>query len=136
MPVNPSDFLSLIHNAECESEIDYRNIISRGYYGMYHSVLDMLTQRPIMLADGGVHESLKEYLGSHHAKTHEPYDRREMLRLKTFLEIYKVKRQNADYQLSVDISKKEAESAIHATKNLLAKCEEMKAARPDCPTGT
>lgn len=136
MPVSPDDFLTLIQNAECETEIDYRNIISRGYYGMYHGVLDMLTQRPIMLADGGVHESLKEYLGSHHAKNNEPYDRREMLRLKTLLGIYKVKRQNADYQLGIAVSKQEAEAAIVATSKLLATCQEMKDSLPSCPTGT
>ena len=136
MPVSPDAFDTLIKDAKCETEIDYRNIISRGYYAMYHSVLDMLTQSPIMLADGGVHESLKEYLGSHHAKNYEPYERREMLRLKTLLEIYKTKRQTADYQLGQNISNKEAEAAINAADKLVTKCKEMKAAQSDSPTGT
>ncbi|WP_041942594.1 hypothetical protein [Vibrio furnissii] len=130
MPVSSKDFLSLVQsattNASCE--IDYRNIISRSYYGMYHGVLELLTKRPIPIKGVGCHESLKNYLTSYDAKRDEPYNPKDMQRLKTFLEIYKTKRKKADYDLDEEVFQNEAIAICSALDKFLKQCASMQAA--------
>lgn len=130
MPVCSKDFLSLVQNAttNANSEIDYRNIISRGYYGMYHGVLELLTKRPIPIKGVGCHESLKDYLTSYDAKQDEPYAPKDMRRLKTFLEIYKTKRRKADYDLDEEVFKNESIAVCFALDKFLQECASMQAA--------
>ncbi|MBJ6928181.1 hypothetical protein GU271_11290 [Vibrio cholerae] len=130
MPVCSKDFLSLVQSATtvANHEIDYRNIISRSYYGMYHGVLEILTKQPIPIKGVGCHESLKEYLTSYDAKRDEPFDRKDLQRLKTLLEIYKAKRTKADYELDEEICKNEAIACFNALVKFLQQCSSMKAA--------
>lgn len=129
MPVTSKDFLSLVQQAtpQATCEMDYRNVISRSYYGMYHGVLEMLTKRPVPIKGAGCHESLKDYLTSYDAKKDEPYNPKDLQRLKTFLEIYKTKRRKADYDLDEEIFQKEAVASSSALEQFLLQCSSMKA---------
>jgi ABC-type phosphate transport system auxiliary subunit len=128
MAVTSNDFLQLVKQTlpQACSEIDYRNIISRSYYGMYHGTLEMLTTQPVPIKGAGCHKSLSEYLASYDAKTCEPYDIKELRRLKTFLEINKTKRVKADYELDAEIIQNDAVASCDVLEKYLQICTDMK----------
>ncbi|EJO9909268.1 hypothetical protein ACEV90_13375 [Vibrio parahaemolyticus] len=129
MSVNAQNFNTLVKQSlsSATTEIEFRNIISRSYYGMYHGVLEILTCDPVPIQGVGCHESLKHYLVSYDAKQNEPYDKNDLRRLKTFLEIYKTLRKKADYNLDESFSSTQAKSTADSLDKFLVQCSKMQA---------
>ncbi len=66
MAVTAHDYLQYCQDSieQIESEVHYRAIVSRAYYAMYHSAIELLDNTPPNYRGMGVHASLISYLRS------------------------------------------------------------------------
>lgn len=125
MPITADELIehtySLLNSASNEAE--YRNVVSKGYYGMYHSVLSILDNAPPSVIGQGVHASLISYLKSHDVRHSERHPHRSLRALATVLAAYKEKRVIADYTLEATVDKEHAEDMAKAATRLKQKCD-------------
>lgn len=127
MPVNPEDFLNESQNllTDATSEIQYRIVISRSYYAMYHKVLSILDQAPRNYPRMGDHASLIEYLKTD-AEMDESLPFIKLKGLSYMLRQERLKRNDADYDLEDTISKSDADESIATAVRCVARCDELK----------
>lgn len=99
MSVSGDDFLNsaadFLSNAR---EIDYRNFISRGYYGMYHKISSKLKYKPNVTTSH--HSALIEYLSTPSQNKNEPYDSSKLKSLAYILKQERLFRNAADYNIN------------------------------------
>lgn len=127
MSVTGSDFLTFVTDIQstASTEIEFRNIMSRSYYSMYHSALEILKEEPPTYAGQGSHASLSTYLESNDVKTLEKHDPRSLKALSYILKQYKAKRCIADYELHETITQANATESLEAAKKFNAKCADL-----------
>ncbi|HEQ3533769.1 TPA: hypothetical protein VGS95_002085 [Vibrio parahaemolyticus] len=125
MPVTTDELVqhsqSLLNTASNEPE--YRNVVSKSYYAMYHSVLSILENQPPRYGGEGVHASLISYLESYDVKTCERHNPMSLKALAIVLAQYKDKRVIADYKLDLTVTKEQAEDIANAAARLKGKCD-------------
>lgn len=101
MSVSGDDFLNSAHEfLDKNREIDYRNFISRGYYGMYHKILSVLNYMPNV--SGSHHSALIEYLCTPSQHKNEPHDSMKLQSLGYTMKQERLYRNKADYELDCE----------------------------------
>ncbi|CAK2094318.1 conserved hypothetical protein [Vibrio crassostreae] len=127
MAVSPSDILTCTENQlnQATTESEYRNIVSRSYYSMYHSALTILAHEPPSYGGQGVHSSLISYLQSNDVKTSEVHSPSTLKALSYMLQQYKAQRVIADYYLTQNITKDNASDSVNTAKRFKQKCDEI-----------
>ncbi len=132
MPVTTNDLVqhsqSLFSTASNESE--YRSVVSKSYYAMYHSVLSILDNQPPRCNGEGVHASLISYLQSYDVKTCERHNHMSLKALAMVLAQYKDKRVIADYKLDLTVTKDQANDIVNAVTRLKDKCDSLMESPP------
>ena len=99
MSVSGDDFLNSASDFLInEREIDYRNFISRGYYGMYHKISSKLNHKPNV--NMSHHSALIEYLSTPSQNKNEPYDSLKLKSLAYILKQERLFRNKADYNIN------------------------------------
>lgn len=118
MSVSGDDFLNSAHEfLDKNREIDYRNFLSRGYYGMYHKVLSILNYMPNV--SGSHHSALIEYLSNSSQHKNEPHDSMKLKSLGYNMKQERLYRNKADYELDCkDINEKQIEVRKKTYKKL------------------
>lgn len=95
----------------CNSEVTYRAIVSRGYYGLYHKTLSIL--KHYTATTKSTHASLIKYLNDPLLHHNEPYSSSVLRELAYILRKERNSRVAADYDLSSKVfTKKYAELAV------------------------
>ncbi|WP_342609235.1 hypothetical protein [Vibrio tritonius] len=127
MPIAAKDLVEhanlLLSNSSCE--VEYRNVVSKSYYAMYHSVLSILNNKPPRYDKQGVHASLISYLQSHDIKSLEQYEPTKLKALSFMLSQYKDKRVAADYCLDLTVTKDQALEIATAAIRFKDKCDSL-----------
>lgn len=128
MPVSHNCFLvSAIESMATETEMGYRNCISRSYYSMYHSVLAILKNDIPHYTQGGVHSNLIKYL--EFSGSTEPHCSHKLKVIAYILKAAKDVRCMADYDLKcTEITKETAEDAITRANRVIDMCDKLEAA--------
>jgi uncharacterized protein (UPF0332 family) len=126
MSVSGADFYNIaVEHKALDSEIGYRNCVSRAYYSMYHSVLAILKGKIPHFATGGVHHRLIEYLVDRN--NDESHDSTKLRQLSYILKHARDLRHNADYEIdSSDITQLTAEDALNQANRVMSICEQLK----------
>ncbi|PMJ92843.1 hypothetical protein [Vibrio sp. 10N.261.55.A7] len=127
MPITPQELVDHADKIlnDSSSEVAYRTAVSKSYYAMYHSVLDILENKPPQYNGQGVHASLISYLASHDVKTSETHDANTLKSLSYILAQYKSKRALADYQLLDTVTEAHAIESLNAAKKLKSRCDSL-----------
>lgn len=127
MPTNSSEFLSSAERSFGEdSEIGFRNAISRGYYALYHEIKENLTSLPSFSRDH--HSNLIQYLKNKSENKLEPYDPMRLKSMAYKLEQQRLARNESDYDLlSCSINKEMAEQSLEEVKSIFEQWQQMKA---------
>ncbi len=122
MSVKAEDFRVVAEqNYKFETEIGYRNCVSRAYYSMYHNALELITQEIPNYTQKGVHACLLTYLAEGSAS--EPYEPKELRKLSYVLQQQRNNRFKADYDLdSEQVGKFMAEEALTACNRVKQIC--------------
>ncbi len=125
MSVSGDDFLNSAHEfLDKKREIDYRNFISRGYYGMYHKVQAVLNYMPNV--SGSHHSALIEYLSNSSQHKNEPYDSMKLKSLGYTMKQERLYRNKADYELNCEeINEKQVELCKRTYKKFNEKIEQL-----------
>lgn len=125
MSVSGDDFLNSAHEfLDKNREIDYRNFLSRGYYGMYHKVLSVLNYMPNV--SGSHHSALIEYLSNSSQHKNEPYDSMRLKSLGYTMMQERLYRNKADYELDCnDINGELVERCKKTYKKFNEKIEQL-----------
>lgn len=126
MPITSSEFLSSAERCFAEdSEVGYRNTISRAYYALYHEIKENLTSLPAYTKDH--HSSLISYLKNKSENKLEPYDPLSLKSMAYKLEQQRLARNEADYDLaSCAIDKAMAQQSLLEVKTIFSQWEKMK----------
>lgn len=126
MSVSFNDFLTsaevLLSNPD-STEIDFRNLISRSYYAVFHLSREIAASLPIP-----VDEKAYQKLGSHE-KVIIKFEKNSNSHLRKLGELIKQrrdKRANADYDIHLDIKRYETAQHFFVIKGLLTKLEALK----------
>jgi uncharacterized protein (UPF0332 family) len=124
MPIDAIEFIKIAQkNLEQNlGEIGCRTAISRAYYGMYHSCLELTgpvpRQHPLNgVFKGGSHSRLAQYM-TECAELISPENDIEVRKLGVKLKMYHKYRCDADYELSKSVTLKSAEIVISEAKNI------------------
>ncbi len=132
MSVSFNDFFTsaeiLLNNPD-STEIDFRNLISRSYYAVFHLSRDIAATLPVP-----IDEKIYEKLGSHEKVIikFEKHTEPHFQRLALLIRQRKSKRANADYDIHLHIKRAETAQHFHAVKGLLTKLEALKPVE-NCP---
>jgi uncharacterized protein (UPF0332 family) len=125
MSVSFEDFLQsaeiLLNNKESK-EIDYRNLISRSYYAVFHLGRQKAEILPLTISD----EKYRNLAS--HQKVISKYENSRDVYLKALgrqMSLLKTKRCRADYDIHVTIERKEAEKHIFAVKEVIKKLQQL-----------
>ena len=124
MSVSFNDFLNsadlLLKNKESK-EIDFRNLISRSYYAMFHlsSEIAQTLQQPKENIPKGSHEKIFHVFKSHEDKT--------LQRLADMMFTGKEQRVIADYRINKTVTRQEAAEHYFAIKGIIQKLEKYQA---------
>lgn len=122
MAITSKDFLSVAENSlAMGNEAGYRSCISRSYYGLLHSTLDMLRYCP-----NTTHAGLIDYLLVGSDRKSEPYNLMDLIKVGAVLRQQKTKRKIADYDLNMDVPETEAKLSLSASSKLVEFTHEMK----------
>lgn len=126
MPTTSQEFLSSAERCLAEdSEIGYRNAISRAYYAMYHEIKESLTCLPSFQRDH--HKNLIGYLRNKAENKLEPYDHDSLKSMAYKLEQQRRSRNEADYDLqNCMIDKAMSEQSLEEAKLIFAKWVTLK----------
>jgi uncharacterized protein (UPF0332 family) len=112
---------------EQNSEVDYRNAISRAYYAAYHAALalnDLIENHGGIKSGVGVHEQLVTKF------TNCPTSINYCMKIKSIgylLRDAKNIRRDADYFLAIDFTKEDAKEQLKTVKQILEKVAEIEA---------
>ena len=126
MSVSFKDFYTsaeiLLNNPD-STEIDFRNLISRSYYAVFHLSREISANLP-----APINEEAYRKLGSHEKVIikFEQHADRHLRKLGELIKQRKSKRANADYDINLDIKRLETAQHFYAVKDLLAKLEALK----------
>jgi uncharacterized protein (UPF0332 family) len=126
MSVSFKDFYTsaeVLLNNPGSTEIDFRNLISRSYYAVFHLSKEIAANLPVPIA-----EAAYQKLGSHEKviiKFEKHADKR-FQSLSILIKQRKSNRANADYDINLDIKRLDTAQHFHAVKGLLAKLEALK----------
>jgi uncharacterized protein (UPF0332 family) len=121
MSVVFNDFLqsaeNLLNNPDSK-EIDFRNLISRSYYALFHLSREIAETLPLSNTNSyGSHEKIiAQFDQNPRAK-----------KLAYFINQRKLARCKADYDIHEHIVRLEAAEHFHAVKDLIKKLEQLKA---------
>ncbi|MFO3773766.1 hypothetical protein [Serratia marcescens] len=103
MSVKDVEFLaSAFTSFKLDSEIGYRNAISRAYYSTYHKSLERVTKMP--KAKGSHHAALIKYLESQECIKNERYPAEILKELARSMRQLRGMRNRADYNLDTVIT--------------------------------
>ena len=126
MSVSFNDFYTsaeiLLNNPD-SMEIDFRNLISRSYYAVFHISREISANLP-----APINEETYRKLGSHEKviiKFEKHADKRYQ-KLGYLIRHRKSKRAKADYDIHLDIKRSETAEHFYAVQGLLAKLEALK----------
>jgi len=120
--MNPTDFLEAAYHLSKSAnlaEVDYRNIISRSYYAVFHQSRIFLETQKIDLAQSSSHDSVVRSLKKH--------GNREVKALGNKLDQIKKWRHKADYDLNMTISAGNARSMLKSAYALSKSIENLSA---------
>lgn len=125
MSVSGKDFLEFAEfSLDLDTEIGFRNSVSRAYYSIYHTVLDIIEGNIPNYSGGGSHSSLIKYLED--SSNPEKYDKRQLKRLSYILKQQRDLRCDADYELDIDIiTKATANDSIKQAHRIADICSEL-----------
>ena len=125
MSVTSYDFIeSAKLSFQSKTEIGFRNCISRSYYGMYHSALELIENPIPNYATGGSHHCLINYLADKHNA--EKHNKRELLKISYILRQNRDLRCDADYELESDtITFATAEDSITMSEKIVGICLQL-----------
>ncbi|WP_041689454.1 hypothetical protein [Enterobacter sp. 638] len=116
MSVGGHDFINFAEKClDFDDEIGFRNTVGRAYYGVYHEICSKLEH--CYVTDS--HEEVRKYLMSESRAKKEPFDKAELRRIGAFLHGLHVQRKWADYKLTRDMFKSDAESALNTAKEAM-----------------
>lgn len=127
MSISPSDLLS---QAEilfdfANSEADFRNVIGRSYYAVYHTALGFHQSLPSQGNEPprkvGVHADLAFRLASPTILQSDPRFARSR-NVSRHLEWLHDKRISADYRLTIDVTKEECAETLKRAKRAFEIC--------------
>ena len=126
MPTGSADFLEAADRCFAENtEIGYRNAVSRGYYALYHEIKANLTALPNFSRDH--HTNMISYLKNKSQNKLEPYDPQKLKSMAYKLEQQRLARNEADYDLaSNSINKEMAEQSLIEVKSIFSDWQQMK----------
>ena len=126
MSVSFKDFYTsaeiLLNNPD-STEIDFRNLISRSYYAVFHLSREISSNFPVPKD-----EATYQKRGSHEEviiKFEKHADKR-FQSLSYLIKQRKFKRANADYDIDLDIKRLDTAQHFYAVQGLLAKLEALK----------
>ena len=105
------------------TEIDFRNLISRSYYAVFHLSRELAANFPTTIDEAAYRKQ-----GSHEQviiKFEKHVDKR-FQKLGLLIKQRKYKRAKADYDIHLDIKRLETAQHFYAVKGLLAKLEALK----------
>lgn len=124
MSVSYHDFFksaeTLLKNAD-STEIDFRNLISRSYYAVFllsREIADKFDKSVNTDSSGGSHEKVIVKFENHPDKRLNACARA--------IRISKVNRHRADYDIHIDIKRKDSAEHFHHSKGLITKLENLK----------
>lgn len=123
MSIRGRDFLAFAeHCMDQGSEIAYRNVVGRAYYGVYHEVSSTL-EKAIFVH---THKDIRDYLIERSwLKGNEPFEKRKLISLGSRLKVMHTQRISADYNLSEDVNEVDAKAALIQAEKFMALLEEM-----------
>lgn len=125
MSVLHNDFYTaaetLLNNPN-STEIDFRNLISRSYYAVFHLSREISTHFATP-----IDEAAYRNLGSHEKviSKFEKHADKHYQKLGYLIKQRKINRNKADYDIHLDIKRQETAQHFHAVKGLLAKLEAL-----------
>ena len=126
MPISPEELLSFaedIHAKDESCEVHRRSAISRYYYAMYHKAKSILKLEPLLYTKSD-HENLIRYL-QNDARDDEDHNFRALFMLGESLRQERDRRNLADYDLDVAITKINTETSKDTAKLLFEKSDEL-----------
>lgn len=117
--VSPDDWMNSAATAsQSQQEIEYRNCISRAYYGVFHAAHAVAKKHfPGTSGDSGIH-SHKKLIGRFTSSEHAP-----ARRFGTAMHNLKLERCRADYQVDETVTMHEAIAALSEARKLCASLE-------------
>ena len=132
MPVSYDSFLEIAQDSMSkDGELWVRNAISRAYYSLYHSALQ-LTNGHIPETDsngvrlsGGVHQRFANYLCDGLAASDFSLDKEEVKRVGLALKTAHHRRVISDYKLDKKINKLDAISTIQSAQEMALKINNL-----------
>jgi hypothetical protein len=123
----PEDFLAQAIKllASAGSDIDYRLVIDRAYYGAYHAARQFEEQLPFRCQavpqKAGSHEALFQYLERPHSQL--DYGLKVISKdIAAQMRMLRPLRELASYELGENIRVDQAEEAVRAAKDIMAEC--------------
>lgn len=125
MSVSFKDFYAsaeaLLNNPD-SMEIDFRNLISRSYYAVFHLSSEIAVHFPVPINGTDYRK-----LGSHEQVIikFEKHTDKRFRTIGLLIRQRKYKRANADYDIHLDIKRLETAQHFYAVKSLLAKLEAL-----------
>jgi uncharacterized protein (UPF0332 family) len=123
MSVVFNDFLqsaeNLLNNPDSK-EIDFRNLMSRSYYGLLHLSREIAETLPLPNSENNKY-------GSHEKVIAQFEQNPKTKKFAYFLNQRKIARCKADYDIHQHIVRFEAAQHFHAVKDLIKKLEQLKA---------
>lgn len=125
MPVSSEDFLRF-SKEECiqsDSEIGFRNAISRAYYSMFHHARSVLKNGPV--DPQSPHKKLIDYLLSPDSVRLEGKESRDLRKMASMLLQRRSIRNLADYDLTKSFSCSDAQEAIEVARLFIEHCDAM-----------
>jgi uncharacterized protein (UPF0332 family) len=128
MSVSFNDFYTsaeVLLNNPGSTEIDFRNLISRSYYAVFHLSREIAAHFPIP-----INEATYQNLGSHKKVIikFENHDDKYLRKLGEVIKQSKHKREIADYDIHLNIKRLETTQHFYAIKGLLTKLKALKPA--------
>lgn len=119
MSIKDEDFFaSAITSFKLDSEIGYRNAISRAYYSTYHKSLARVTKMP--KARGSHHAALINYLESQECCKNEKYPAETLKELARSMRQLRGMRNRADYNLDTIITEGTAADHLMLARRIYA----------------
>ena len=130
MAIKPEEFLTTakeLLRSDKKTESDQRTAISRSYYAMYHKVLSILENGPLIYAGTGYHAGLITYLEN--SASLELIEQRQLQRLAYQLKHCRSHRVLADYGIQEGISSKIVNDSITTAERCLQLADQLAAAK-------
>lgn len=128
MPVKSMDLITYGKDISCTCELEVRNAVGRMYYGVLHSLKDVLGPIP-SYKNTGTHEAVTLYLTESAPETLK-IDKNKAKKLAYMLNEIKAKRVRADYHLNEEFDVDEANVVKGRVDQFLVNLGELKPVSP------